>query len=113
MGVEVKYLGDATPVLVLGEGAPHPTSNDGGRTTTEVPTVRIARVTTEDVDGAQLLDAPPELHPDTGRPLSETADPAAASAAPEHTYTDNGNGTWTRDDGATGTFGPTGFAPTS
>lgn len=115
---EVKYLGDGTPVLVVGDGAPFVTSTDGGRTNTEVPTKKVFRLDgAEDVDADALLDTCPPLHPDTGRPMSDTEpepDAAAAKKADTETYTDNGDGTWQRNsDGAHGTFGPQGFVPSS
>src|SRR3954447_872127 len=58
---EVKYLGDGTAVLVVGEGPTENTSLDGGRTLTEVPTVTIARLETENVHPDQLYTEVPEV----------------------------------------------------
>lgn len=117
----VQYLGDGTAVVPLGPGE----DNAEGGGTTRV--FRIPAEQVEQVDDSALLDAPPELHPDTGRPLSETAGPPAPAKTTaeieaeiaalqaqlvkdDGTYTDNYDGTFTRDqDGAVGTFGPTGF----
>lgn len=73
MGAEVKYLGDGSAVLALGEGPNESTSLDGGRTLTEVPTVVIARLTTENVHPEQLYDEAPEIDPETGAIVGDTA----------------------------------------
>lgn len=58
---DIKFLGDGTAVLVVGEAPAQQTSNDGGLTLAEVPHTTIARLTTEDVDSDQLHDSPPDL----------------------------------------------------
>ena len=105
MGAEVKYLSNGDPVLVLGEGEPHVTTLDGGRTNTTVKTTRVFRLeATEDVDSDGVHDAPPAT------PEEDVA--AAAATEASYTYTDNGDGTYVRDqDGVHGTFGPSGFRP--
>jgi hypothetical protein len=93
----VHYLGNGVYVVDLGKGEDTP---EGASTTTvfRVPPEQI-----ETVESASLLSERPALHPDTGRPLSET----------EPGFTDNGDGTYTRDaDQVRGSFGPTGFVAT-
>lgn len=74
--MDVKYFGNGTIAIVLGEGDPRQV-DDGRGNVQEVATTRIVNVDpswVEDVDSDQLLDERPELHPHTGRPLSETED---------------------------------------
>lgn len=85
MGAEVKYLGDGTAVLVVGDGPTESTSLDGGRTLTEVPTVTIARLTTENVHPEQLYAEVPKVDEATGAVVT----PAEAASS---TGVDQGTG---------------------
>jgi hypothetical protein len=72
--MDVRYFGNGTTALVIGEGATR-TVDDGRGNVSEVPTQRVIVLDDsqiEDVEADQLLSERPELHPDTGRPLSET-----------------------------------------
>lgn len=65
MAPEVKYLGDGSVVLVVGEGDPRQTSLDGGRTLHQVDSVLVARLTTEEVEADAVLDERPTFNADT------------------------------------------------
>jgi hypothetical protein len=82
MGAEVKYLGDGTAVLVVGEGPTESTSLDGGRTLTDVPTVTIARLTTENVHPEQLYSEVPEVDEESGAVVTQADAVASAVEAP-------------------------------
>lgn len=74
---EVKYLGDGTAVLVLGDGPARSTSLDGGRTLTEVAQAVGFRLDpVEHFEHEALLDERPEIDPTTGLPVPPAIDPA-------------------------------------
>lgn len=76
--MDVKYFGNGGTAIVIGEGQTRQV-DDGRGNVTEVDTVRVVVLDPswiEEVEADQLVDERPELHPDTGRPLSETEDPA-------------------------------------
>jgi len=62
---EIKYLPDGGVALVVGEAEARATSSDGGRTTEEVPMSLVARLATEEIETAQLLDERPTYDPET------------------------------------------------
>lgn len=126
MGADVKYLGDGSAVLVLGDGPERRTSLDGGRTEHKVGTVafvRLPEIEYGEADGVH--DERPEydeekatwtprgLEPEEPAGIGEGGDSSRNTAPQEtSTYTDNGDGTYIRDsDGQQGTFGPEGFRP--
>ena len=55
---DIKYLGDGSPVLVIGDAPVQNTTTDGGATLTQVPHTYVARLSVEAVDSDQLHDSP-------------------------------------------------------
>lgn len=65
MSDDIKYLGDGSAVLVIGEAPARQTSLDAGRTLTEVPQSYVARLQLEEVENDALLDERPEFDEET------------------------------------------------
>lgn len=107
MAPEVKYLGDGSAVLVIGDGPTESTSLDGGRTLTDVPTVTIARLTTENVHPEQLYSEVPEVDEESGAVITP-ADAAQSTGIDQGT-----GGSGGASQAEPGTTAPGGFDRTA
>lgn len=85
---DIKFLGDGSAVLVVGEAPPRSTSVDGGRTVTDVPQSFVARLAIEEVENDALLDERPEFDPGTATWIQKGQEPQTAPAGTPSGATD-------------------------